>query len=407
MSDNKNHAFTRRILYLVPEAIPTFRADVAVMFGKYLPRHEIGCDLVGMPGKGELREQGFVSVHRPENKGGRMRHELAYLWLCLRRLLAANQRNCQLIQVRDMVGIGVLGLIFARIKGIPYAYWMSFLMNEGRIGRARAEIAKGGGLRYRLVLLKGLIETWLLDKWILPKADHVFVQSEEMKRVVMAKNIPAAKLTPVPMGVDGETLRPQEIQAQRLPGWEGVPLVAYLGTLDRSRQFDVVINAVHSLRRDVPGVRLLLIGDSPTKSDLDDYRRQAQELGMADALHITGWMDSKQAWPLLAGADLAISYFPRGPLFDSTSPTKSLEYLALAMPCVGNDTPDQAYILSNSDAGWLTASNAEAMAQAMREIFADLPAARARAARGPAFIDKERSYRVLSAQLAQVYRRLF
>ncbi len=27
------------LLQLVPEPLPTFRADVAVLFGKYLPRH--------------------------------------------------------------------------------------------------------------------------------------------------------------------------------------------------------------------------------------------------------------------------------------------------------------------------------------------------------------------------------
>jgi hypothetical protein len=71
------------------------------------------------------------------------------------------------IQVRDMVSIGLLGLIIARCKGIPFAYWMSFLMCEDA-SRARALVAAHGGLRHRLVLFKGLLEERLLYRFILP-----------------------------------------------------------------------------------------------------------------------------------------------------------------------------------------------------------------------------------------------
>ena len=395
-----------RVLHFVPEALPTFRADVAVMFGKYLPRHQVHCSIVGMPGKADLSEQGFAAVHRPSAKGSRMRQELAYVWLCLRLLLAAKPSNTDVIQVRDMVGIGVLGLLIARLKGIPFAYWMSFLMNEGRIGRARAEIAKGGGVRYRLVLLKGLIEVFLLDKVILPHAQHVFVQSEAMKQLIATRGIAIEKMTAVPMGVDGETLIVKQIQAQRLPGWEGLPVIGYLGTLDRSRELEVVIDALQLVRKQFPTARLLLIGDSPTPSDLDALRAHAAQLGLGQALHITGWLPALQAWPLLAAADLAVSYIPRGPLFDISSPTKSLEYLALAMPCVGNDTPDQVQVLNDSQAGWLTQSSAAALAQAMQEILQDQAGARARASKGPAYIEAQRSYRVLAAALAATYQKL-
>ncbi len=401
-----SNAATVRILQFVPEALPSFRADVAVMFGKYLPRHGVLCDIVGKTGKPEQPEQGFASVQRASKQGGRLRQEWAFLTLCLRSMLAARRSNCDLLQVRDMVGIGVLGLIIAKLKGIPFAYWMSFLMNEGRIGRARAEIAKGGGWRYRIVLLKGLIEVFLLDKIILRFADHVFVQSDAMKDLIAQRGVALDKMTAVPMGVDTETLLAKEIAAKRLPGWESVPIIGYLGTMDRSRELEVVISALHLVRQQQPQARLLLIGDSPTPSDLDDLRAHAAKLGLAEAMHITGWLDAKQAWPLLAGADLAVSYIPRGPLFDISSPTKSLEYLALAMPCVGNDTPDQAYVLATSQAGWLTGSTTAALASAMLEILQDKERAKQRASRGPAFIEAQRSYRVLAESLAQRYQEI-
>ncbi len=401
-----NEALTVRVLHFVPEPLPTFRADVAVMFGKYLPRHQVLCDIVGKTGKADITEQGFASLRRSSNAGGRLRQEWAFMLLCLRSMFAAKRNNCDVMQVRDMVGIGVLGLVIAKLKGIPYAYWMSFLMNEGRIGRARAEIAKGGGLRYRIVLLKGLIEVFLLDKIILPNADHVFVQSEAMKDLIATRGISKDKMTAVPMGVDGEALLAREIVPQRLPGWEGIPVIAYLGTLDRSRELEVVIDAVKILTTHYPQVRLLFIGDSPTASDLTALRAHAVQQGLDNALHITGWLDAKKAWPLLAGADAAVSYIPRGPLFDISSPTKSLEYLALAMPCVGNDTPDQVQVLQASQAGWLTGSTPAALAEAMLDILRDPERAKQRASLGPAYIEAQRSYRVLAQALASRYQHI-
>lgn len=306
-----------------------------------------------------------------------------------------------------MVSVGLVGLLVARLRNIPYSYWTSFLMSEGRIERARSELAARPRLHYYLVLIKGLIERQLLYRVILPAADHVFVQSAEMKALMIRNGIAAEKMTAVPMGVDTENVRAGTIAPRRLPGWEGLPVVAYLGTLDRARQLDKVLDALRLLRAQVPDARLLLIGDSATSSDLDMLRTHAAKLGLpVDACHITGWLSSSEALPLLAGADVAVSYFPRGALLDSTSPTKLLEYLALAIPAVGNDNPDQVQILATSGAGWLTASTPHDFADAMLAVLRDPPAARARAAAGPAFIEQHRSYRMIALQVAQRYERL-
>ena len=397
---------TLKILQFVPEALPTFRADVVTLFGKYMPRHGVECDIVGMASREPATTQGFAAVRRPRWHGSRIRRELSYAWLCLRSMLGARRSEHAVIQVRDMVPIGLMGLIVARCKGIPFYYWVSYLMSEGRIERAQAGLARRPSLRTRLVLLKGQIEQAVLYRIVLPAADHVFVQSEAMLRFVEAKGIPAARMTPVPMGVDMELLRERIVEPRRLPGWDGVPVVGYLGTLDKARHLERVIDAMRIVRRTVPDARLLLIGNSPIASDESELLAYAADAGMADAIHITGWLPSAQAWQLLAAAEAAVSYIPRGQLYDVSSPTKLLEYLALGMPAVGNDTPDQAYVLERSQAGWLTASTPEAMAAALLDILRDPAAARQRAANGNAYIESERSYRVLAEGVARRYREL-
>jgi glycosyltransferase involved in cell wall biosynthesis len=399
-----NHPSSLSLLQFVPESLPTFRSDVAVLFGKYLPRRGVQCHIVGMPGEGETDSQGFASVRHADPANARWRRELSYLLLCLRILLGARKQSYNLIQVRDMASIGLLALLIARFKGIPFVYWVSYLMSEDRIERARANLATSKGFHYRLVLLKGLVEKTLLYRIVLPGARHVFVQSEAMKDMIAAQGIPLEKLTAVPMGVDTETLLSNSIVKQRLDGWKGIPLIAYLGTLDRMRSLDRVVDALAIVRKTNPQARLLFIGDSTTRGDAEELQAYADRIGLNEAVHITGWLPTNQAWALLTGADAAISFVPRSEIFDVSSPTKLLEYLALGIPCVGNDNPDQAQVLSLSGAGWLTDSTPEALAQALSEILDDPEAARRRAASGLAYIDANRSYHVLAAMVAEQYR---
>lgn len=399
-----NYLLSLSLLQLVPESLPTFRSDVAVLFGKYLPRHGVQCHIVGMPGKEEMNSQGFASVRKADPADKRWRRELSYLWLSLRTLLGTRKQSYDLIQVRDMVSIGLLALLVARLKGIPFVYWISYLMSEDRIERARANITTSKGLHYRLVLLKGLIEKALLYRIVLPGAQHVFVQSDAMKELIAAQGIPLEKLTAVPMGVDTETLLSRGIVKQRLPGWENIPVIAYLGTLDRMRCLHKVVDALATVRKRNPKARLLFIGDSTVRGDAEELQAYADRKGLSEAVHITGWLPVDQAWALLTGADAAISFVPRSEIFDVSSPTKLLEYMALGLPCVGNDNPDQAQVLSTSDAGWLTDSTVEALAEGLSEILSDPESARRRAVSGPVYINANRSYQVLAATVAKQYR---
>lgn len=399
-----------RILQLVPEPLPTFRADVATLFGKYLPRHGIECHLVGKGSVAPADNQGFASARRAR-AGARWKSELSFLWLCLRALLGANRRTHDAVQVRDMVSIGLMALLITRMKGLPMVYWLSYLMSEGRIERAQADLVRQRGwrsLRARLVLAKGRLERWLLYRVVLPRADHVFVQSEAMARLVAQRGIPADRISAVPMGVDMETVAQADARpaAKVWPAWSGRPVVAYLGTLDRARCLERVLDALLLLRKELPQASLLLIGSAPRQEDVAYLLDAARERGLADAVQVTGWLPSAQAWEYLLGTQAAVSYVPRGALYDVSSPTKLLEYLALGMPCVGNDIPDQEAVLAASGAGWLAASTPQAMAEALLAILRDPQAARARAAAGPAYIEAARSYRVLGAAVAERYQAL-
>ena len=61
----------------------------------------------------------------------------------------------------------------------------------------------------------------------------------------------------------------------------------------------------------------------------------------ANHVLLTGWLPQPAALGYAVRAEVGLSPIPRGTLFDVSSPTKLVEYLALGIPGVANDIPDQ------------------------------------------------------------------
>jgi glycosyltransferase involved in cell wall biosynthesis len=273
------------LLYLTAEQWPTFRPDVVALFGKYLPRHGITCDLVterniAAEDKSEKPWGGGQSVlcNVPHNRAGQY---LVKFWHNLRVLIAMDARKYDAIQVRDMSVTALAGLVLARLKGIMFFYWLSYPQSEGQIDRARARGIKGG-MRFWFPLMQGIFGKWLLYRVVLPRADHVFVQSYQMQLDIARQGIPMSKMTPVPMGVDTEIANPECIQPADDQRLTGKRVVVYLGTLDRIRQIDILFHMLALVKQQIPNILLVLAGDTEDASHRDWLKQEAERIGVAE-----------------------------------------------------------------------------------------------------------------------------
>lgn len=399
-----------RLLHFILDGFPTHRADVTALFGRYLPRHGIQSDVVshattaGQP-LGGAWEGGQVRLcRRPPGRAAAQwatfRHDLAQL-----RALRPGETDA--IQVRDKVFIAIAALRTGRRLGIPVYYWMSFPMSEGYRRVAARDGLRLGLARWAFLFAKGLLGELVLYRWVLPRCHHVFVQSDRMLANVSRRGLPADRMTAVPMGVDLERPRPTRAEAITDPRLAARRVIGYLGSLEAFRRLDVLLDVVADLARTMPDLVLLMIGDSEEPGDRAALRARADALGIADRIVWTGWLDTETAWRWLVNADLAVSIVPRDPLYDGASPTKVVEYLALGIPVVANDQPDQDAVLRESGAGWCGPLDPASLRDAMAGMLAD-PAGAARMRRaGPAYVAHHRSYAALADLVAATYRRTF
>ncbi|MGQ9687065.1 MAG: glycosyltransferase, partial [Thiobacillaceae bacterium] len=391
-----------RIFFITAETWPSFRADVAVLFGKYLPRHGIYSDLVaGRTPDAPEQPWGGGQAILGDIGGGQVKKHLKtflHIWRALRRL---NPTRHDAIQVRDLPLPAALALWVARRKGLPFYYWMSYPMPEGQIALARERGLSAGPMKFLFPWVRGRVGRFLLYRVVLPRADHVFVQSERMQQDLVARGIPAEKMTPVPMGVDLEAIAAEPIVPAEDARLTGRRVLVYLGTLDRPRRIELLFDMLALVRREEPAALLVLAGDTHDDTHRHWLKRQAERAGVAEHVLWTGWLPMREGWRYVRAAEVGLSPFPRGHLLDSASPTKVPEYLALGVPVVCNDNPDQAAIIAASGAGRCVPYTPTDFARAVLELLR-LPAERrlAMARAGGEMIARLRAYERLAVFVA-------
>jgi glycosyltransferase involved in cell wall biosynthesis len=397
-----------RILNILLDGYPTFRPDVAALFGRYLPRLEICTDLVTQAvddTAAPVCEWGGGRALLCRRTGSRSKDQLLAFLHDIKMLWRVQPATYDAIQVRDKVFAAVFAIWVARRRGLPVFYWMSFPMSEGYIRVARDAGLSIGVLRWLFLMFKGYVGKTLIYHYVLPRCTHVFVQSERMLDDVTALGIPRDRMTPVPMGVDLERPVPTRADALHHDRLQGHRVVAYMGSFERSRQLEFLLKVIQKLASTDPSLRLLMIGDGNEPEDRPYLERTAELLGVAERVVWTGWVSPADAWRWLANADVAVSIVPRGPLYDCASPTKVVEYLALGLPVVANDQPDQKKVLEESGAGICCEMAHTAFVSAIEQILSNPDLAEVMRVAGPRYVAAERGYDRIALRVAEAYRR--
>jgi glycosyltransferase involved in cell wall biosynthesis len=395
-----------RLLYFTAETCPTYRADVAVLFGKYLPRNGIHSDIV----TGRAQEhQGPVMWGGGETflcdvSGGQAKKHIKTLLHGIRHLFSADPERYDAIQVRDMPVLAAFGLLAARLKGLPFFYWMSYPMPEGQIAYARERGLSAGLMKFFFPWVRGRVGRFLLYRMVLSGADHVFVQSERMEQDMVEHGIAPEKMTPVPMGIDLEAMRIENIQPSDDPHLTGRRVLVYLGTLDRPRRIETLFDMLALVRRQLPEAMLVLVGDTEDDLHRKWLRRRAEETGVSAHVVWTGWLPMHEGWRYVRAAEVGLSPIPRGHLLDVSSPTKVPEYLTLGVPVVCNDNPDQQRLVETSGCGHCVPYTAESFAVAVLQVLElDRMARRKMVEQGRAYVGTQRDYARIAATVASSY----
>jgi glycosyltransferase involved in cell wall biosynthesis len=393
-----------QVLVVSSDKYPPFRVDVTILFGRELSRRGLKVDWLLQSEKRSDRDHevewggGRVWVGRTDLGTSRF-SRLRKHWLGFRNDLRvkglAQSGRYGILQVKDKVLAALPTLWAARQSGAAFVYWLSFPHPE-----ASLYVARIGTARYPLLYrVRGWLQFVFLYKYLLPRADHVFVQSEQMKKDLASYGIDAKKMTAVPMGVDLETFAGISTD----PARSGSPTIGYLGTLASERNIPFLVRCLALVLDRHPAAKLLLVGDGQRPEDRLEIMQEATRLGIADRVEITGFMPQRQALELMASVTVCVSPFYPTPILNSTSPTKLVEYMALGQAVVANDHPEQRLVLEESRAGLCVPYEETAFADAIARLISDRVMAAEMGLRGRNYVLNHREYGRIAEMVLEKY----
>ncbi|UHD17122.1 glycosyltransferase [Thiocapsa bogorovii] len=402
-------------LYSTFEEFPNDRVDLTELFSSGIADRGHRIDWHMHPAEisdGGVRQVGvnervFLCAKKPsssvrarwENSLSRLGHTLSLIGLI-------KQNPYDFVQVRDQILGALIAVIGCALARRPFVFWMSFRYVEADLFKAR-DNTLGLSLAKRIMLfIRGYVSAQVLYRVILPRAHHIFVQSDRMEDDLAERGVARSKMTPVPMGVKWSKIGGSEVAPADEAWLQDRLVIVYVGTLVKARRLDFLVEVLDFVRVECPTVLLVLVGDGSI-SDMSFIERVIETRGVQDYVHFTGHVQMEKAWSLIKAAKLGLSPLRPSPMLDAGSPTKVMEYLALGCPVVANDQPDQSKVVRESGAGLIVPYDVRRFADAVVTLLKSPADAERMGQLGPDYVRRHRSYEAMTPLLEAKYLELF
>jgi glycosyltransferase involved in cell wall biosynthesis len=205
----------------------------------------------------------------------------------------------------------------------------------------------------------------IVERWCYRAADLVVLPNNSYRHIAVTRgHVPPERAVVVRSGPDRLDPRPP-VHRRRA----GTLDVVFAGMMNVQDRIDVLLRAVATVDVRRPGrVRLVLVG---TGDDVPRLRALAAQLGIAPITRWTGWLESEALRAELHAASVGVSLDDDTPFSRLSTMTKIPEYLAVGLPCVVADLPENR--VSAGDAARYFAPGSDTALAEQLESLLDSP----------------------------------
>lgn len=315
------------------------------------------------PDEGEVEEHDGLLFHRAGGTVGgvpglREWREIALFARGIERVV--REWRPDVIHAHSPVLCGQAALRVARRHGIPLVYEIRAFWEDAAVGNGTGT---DGSLKYRL--------TRMLESHVVRSADAVVTICEGLRRDLVARGTPEAKITVMPNGVDlalfGSPAAPDPDLARELGFAPSDPVIGFIGSFYEYEGLDVLIEAMPALVARQPGARLLLVGGGPREEAL---RAQAAASPAAEAIRFVGRVPHHEVDRYYALCDIMAYPRKRSRLTDLVTPLKPLEAMAQGKLVAASDVGGHRELVTDGETGVLfPPDDAAACAMALARLL--------------------------------------
>jgi glycosyltransferase involved in cell wall biosynthesis len=207
-----------------------------------------------------------------------------------------------------------------------------------------------------------------LERWTFRTADVSIATNESYKKIAIERGgMNPEKVFVVRSGPMLERLRIMPPVPERKRGRRF--LVAYVGVMGKQEGIDYLLRAARTIVRDMgrSDVHFGLVGGG---TELEEMKRYAQALGIAEHVTFTGRVPDQDLLEMLNTADVCVNPDVANEMNDKSTMNKIMEYMALGKPIVQFDLTEGRF--SAGESSLYAARNDEAdMARLIVELLDD------------------------------------
>jgi glycosyltransferase involved in cell wall biosynthesis len=179
-------------------------------------------------------------------------------------------------------------------------------------------------------------------------------------------------------------------------------LLAYVGVMGPQDGVDQALLALADLRARRDDWHAIFMGDGEM---VEPMRELSEELGLADWVEFTGWVEHDIVTRVLSSCDVCLAPDPRNPLNDVSSMVKIYEYMAMARPIVSYDLPESR-IAAGDAAVFAAAGDHAGFARLVSDLLDDPSRREAMGAAGRAGAESRLAWEHQERSLLDAYSRV-
>ena len=242
----------------------------------------------------------------------------------------------------------------------------------------------------------------IFERFMYYTANHIVAVGQGYKEELLARGVPAEKISVIPNGVDADFFAPQqkENRFRSVRNLQNKFICSYIGTIGMAHGLEVVLRAAKKLQAagDTRTI-FLLVGDGARKSELE---RQVQEQGLFNVM-FTGLLPKQEMPEALAAADCCLVHLRDTALFRKVLPSKIFEMLSMEKPILMGVLGEAAQLVTEAQGGSVfKPEDDDALLQALKELQSNPDLAATRAQAGRRYVQKNYDRERLAQQFLEL-----
>lgn len=233
--------------------------------------------------------------------------------------------------------LGMSAWLLSRLWRVPWVLQLEDLYPD-------AAVATGHLKNRTAIALFSAVERFQYQR-----ATHISLIAESFRRNLLAKGVPPARMTLIPVWADPDVVRPlpKENAFRAQHGLEGQFVVMYAGNIGVTSSLEDVLEAACLLREE-PHLRFVIVGEGTKKHSLEQKARREK---LENVMFLP--YQPRDAFPsMMAAADLSLVTLNSSSSLTSL-PSKIFNVMASARPILGVSPPGSeiAHLIEEGQCG--------------------------------------------------------